>query len=162
MCRNIHCLMMMQGQRVGMDELMALLQQRFGGSKPEKEPTHEEAIAAAIEGAETQARGLEVALKILRQTPPEDGAKLVGLEVGMPKDPKKHGVSSVASYELEGGSFLVIGIDHLTQEKIEHTSPNEHGVEGLVMATREELTKKAVAAAEASEAVSKAEAQTTH
>lgn len=163
MCRTLHCMMMMSqghGRRISTHELTETLQQLFGGLKPDaKEQTHEEFIADAIERATVNIRVYETALGVLQAEAPREGAKLVGLEMGIPRDPKKHGVSSVASYALEDGSFLVVGTDHLTQFKTEHTTPNEHGLDALIHATGHELTKRAVAAAEAEEALSKAEAQ---
>lgn len=159
MCRNINCFMAMAGHGHAihsMAELMALLGRMTQQGQSNPDQTHDQFIASSIENLDAEMRGLEMARKVLTSDPPREGAELVALETGIPIDPKKHGVSTVASYALEDGSFLVIGVDYLTQTTIEHTTPNQRGLGGLIEATREELAKKAVAAADAAEATDKA------
>lgn len=114
--------------------------------------SHDEFLAQAIERTEAEMSACEITLAVLKATPPLPGAKLAEVCALMPKDPQKHGVLSVVTYGLEDGSFLVIGTDHLTQWKTEHTTPNFKGVEGQIEAVRHELAKQSVAADEALQA----------
>lgn len=114
--------------------------------------SHDEFLAKSIERTEAEMRACEITLAALKATPPVAGAKLAEVNALMPKDPSKHGVLSVVTYGLEDGSFLVIGTDHLTQWKTQHTTPNCKGVEGQIEAVRHELAKQSVAADEALQA----------
>lgn len=160
MCRTIHCFMRTQGygHEVGsMAALLGLLAGHGLGKMGQKEKSQEDFIKDAIKAQELDIRISEAVIGILRADPPQEGANLVALEAAKPIDPDKHGFATIVSYELADGSFLVVGTDHMTQEKVAHTTPNMHGLQGLTEAIRQELVKKAVEAE--ADAAAKAAAQ---
>lgn len=160
MCRGIQCFMAMSGHghEVGsISDLAALLARMSGNPEAEEPETYEEAVAAAVKGFETEIRGLETAINILKAEPPEEGAKLAMLEMLKPYNPDKHGVASVATYQLPDESYLVIGTDHLTGLKVTHTTPNLHGLKGLQRAVVAEMEKAVDKAEEAEKAATPAE-----
>lgn len=149
MCRGVHCFAFSAGhgkQRTIADMLNEVL------GKPEVQATSDEDfIQKAISDYEVNIRGYEIAIGIMKAPPPDEGAKLVSLEILKPHDPAMVGIASIVAYVLTNGSYLVIGTDHLTQDKVSHMTPNIWGLAGLMDAVKMEINKKSADAAEKEE-----------
>lgn len=151
MCRTLKCFVHMQGHGAGsIPDLLKMLMEMHGAEP--KEQSYEEALQAAIADQEMALRITEGVLGILKKEPPQEGAKIAEIRAFQPIDPTKHGFATIVTYELVSGAFLVVGTDHLTQDTISHTTPNVHGLTGMVKATLHELAKNSMAAADADKA----------
>jgi hypothetical protein len=138
-----------------LSELLELLSQHTMTSSKPKD--HASFIAEAIKDAELNIRISEGIIGVLKKEPPEPGAKLVMLDALKPYDREKYGFATIATYALPSGAYRVIGTDHLTQDVVDHTALNEHGVDGLVESVKQEVAKRSIEAADAKDAAQPAE-----
>lgn len=143
------------GHEIGnIGELLGVLAQM--ASEGKKPLTHEEFIKEAIAEQELNIKMAQTVLGILTAPPPVPGAKLVALDGMKPSNPEKHGLATIATYELDTGVFQIVGTDHQTNEQIAHTAPNLKGVPGLIDSIKHELTERSIAAEKAADAAEKA------
>jgi hypothetical protein len=135
----------------GLHELTDILAAMMAARTKKKPKTYEQFIQEAIDRLEADKNAAEASLSILKAKM-DDGVKIVGLEsFKLSDDPLA--ALTIATYEMPDGGFQIVGRDH-TKPGEEHiyTTPNVHGVDGLIEAIRNEFVNEREAAHKAADA----------